>query len=145
MSKFAQGIYRPQNPDKYLGKTTPRYRSSWEYQFMCLCDRHPAIKQWASESVRIPYLNPLTNKKTHYIPDFLVVYEDRQGNNHTELIEIKPSKQTTLESARSNKDKLAAILNQAKWAAAQQWADSKGIRFRIVTERDIFNQGKSKS
>lgn len=144
MSKYAQGIYRPENPEKYIGKTTPRYRSSWEYQFMRLCDNHPSIINWVSEGVRIPYVNPLTNKRTHYIPDFLIVYEDREGHRHTELIEIKPSKQMTVESARSNKDKLAAILNQAKWAAAQAWADSKGIRFRVVNEYDIFNQGKAK-
>lgn len=143
MSKYSQGIYRPQNPDKYLGKTTPRWRSSWEYRFMVLCDTHPAIKQWASESVRIPYVNPLTNKRTHYIPDFLIVYEDKNGQPHTELIEIKPRGQITLESARSNKDKLAVILNQAKWAAAQQWADSKGIKFRVINEYDIFHQGKT--
>ena len=31
MAKFAQGPYTVKNAQKYVGKGTPRYRSSWEW------------------------------------------------------------------------------------------------------------------
>lgn len=144
MSKYAQGIFNPKNPDKYIGKGSIRYRSSWELTFMNMCDNHPHIKQWASESIRIPYQNPFTGKNTIYVPDFFIVYEDQNGNSHQELIEIKPSKEITMESARSYRDKLAVTLNHAKWNAAFNWCARVGIKFRVVSENDIFYQGKKK-
>jgi len=144
MSKYAQGIFVPNNPEKYIGKGSIKYRSSWEFAFMNLCDKHPSIIQWASESIRIPYHNPLTKKQTIYIPDFFIVYEDQNQKRHSELIEIKPSKEITMESARSQRDKLMVIVNTAKWAAAQNWAERNGIKFRVLSENEIFHRGKSK-
>jgi len=144
MSKYAQGIFNPKNPEKYIGRGSIHYRSSWELTFMNLCDNHPFIKQWASESIRIPYQNPFTGKNTIYVPDFFIVYEDQDGNSHKELIEIKPSKEITMESARSHRDKLAVTLNHAKWHAAFNWCERMGIKFRIVSENEIFYQGKKK-
>ena len=93
MPKFQQGKYTPTNPDKYIGKRVPNYRSGWELAVFRMCDNHPAIMGWGSETHRIPYRNPLTGKQTHYVPDLLIVYKDRNGNNHAEMVEIKPSKQ----------------------------------------------------
>ena len=64
MSKFSQGEFIPKNPQKIIGKSVPVYRSSWEFTFMCFCDNNPAIVQWASEAIQIPYRNPVTNKQT---------------------------------------------------------------------------------
>jgi hypothetical protein len=144
MSKYAQGIFAPKYPEKYVGRGSIKYRSSWEYAFMQMCDNHPAIINWASESVRIPYINPLTGKSTFYVPDFFIVYQDKDGQNHAEVIEIKPSKEMTFENARSQRDKLAVIVNHAKWTAAYEWAKRNGIKFRIVSENEIFHQGKKR-
>ena len=70
VKKYSQGKYVIKNPDKYIGKKQPTYRSSWEYAMMQMCDNHPSVLNWASESVRIPYFNPVSGKKTNYIPDF---------------------------------------------------------------------------
>jgi len=70
MSKWAQGQYQVINPKKYVGQGMPRYRSGWEHSFMRFCDTNDNIMQWASESIRIPYLQPLTGKMTTYVPDF---------------------------------------------------------------------------
>ena len=143
MSKFANGFYQINNPDKYVGKKVPHFRSSWEHSFMKFCDTNPAVLQWASESIHIPYHNPFTNKNTIYVPDFLIVYVNKQGEKIAELIEIKPSKQTTLEAAgKSMRDQAAAVLNTCKWQAANAWCKEQGLRFRVVTENDIFHQGK---
>ena len=110
-SKFSQGKFSIKNPEKYIGKKQPTYRSSWELKFMQFCDENPAILQWASEAIHVNYTNPFTRKKTIYVPDFLIIYKDKDGNKHGEVVEIKPSKETTMEAAKSARDKAAVALN----------------------------------
>ena len=142
MSKYASGKYQVKNPEKYMGKRLPSYRSSWEFTFMSFCDNNPAVINWVSEGVKIPYFNPVSGKQTVYVPDFIVVYVDANQRQHTELVEIKPSKEATMESAKSYRDKLMVAMNMAKWAAADSWARTNGMRFRVVTEFDIFKNQK---
>ena len=92
--KFSQGVYKVKNPEKYMGHGAPRYRSSWEFTFMTFCDNNPSIQQWSSESVKIPYRDPLTGKHTVYVPDFLISYVDKKMKKHVEIVEIKPANQT---------------------------------------------------
>ena len=139
MNRWASGLFKPKNTNKYIGKKTPRYRSSWEFAFMRFCDNNPSITQWASESIQIPYRNPLTGKNTIYVPDFFIVYNDKKQKRVAELIEVKPNNQAKLESAGKNaQNRAALIVNRAKWEAANKWAKNKGIRFRVLTESDIF-------
>mgnify|MGYP000297774653 CR=1 FL=1 len=143
MAKYAQGKYTLTNPDKYVGGKTPTYRSSWEFAFMRFCDLNENVEQWASEAIRIPYRNPLSGKQTIYVPDFFIVYVDKNSKKHVELIEVKPSNQTFKESlGRSKTNQLHYVVNQAKWAAANSFCKQKGMTFRIVNEGDIFHQGK---
>src|SRR6056297_3042231 len=139
MAKFAQGKFTPKNPEKYIGKGTPTYRSGWEFAFMRFCDEHPSVSQWASEAVRIPYRNPLTGKQTIYVPDFFIAYKTKYGKDKVELIEVKPSNQAIKEkTGRSKANQASWVVNQAKWSAARAWCKQKGIYFRIVTEEDLF-------
>jgi hypothetical protein len=142
MSKYANGKYSIKNPEKYMGKRAPTYRSSWEFTFCAFCDNNPAVINWASEAIQIPYRNPVSGKNTIYVPDFLIVYVDANQKQHTELVEIKPLKEATMESAKSVRDKLSVAINMAKWAAADNWARANNIRFRVVTEFDIFKNMK---
>jgi len=142
MSKYAQGKYQIKNPDKYVGRKQPTFRSSWEFTFCSFCDNNPAILQWASEPFMIPYRNPLTGKNTIYVPDFMMIYIDKNEQKHAEVVEIKPLKETTMESARSVRDKAAVALNIAKWTAAKAFCQSHGFKFRIVTEHDIYQGTK---
>jgi len=142
MPKYSQGKYQIRNPEKYIGKKSPTYRSSWELTFMMFCDNNPAILQWASEAIQIPYRNPFTNKNTIYVPDFLIIYMDKFGKRHGEIIEVKPSKETMIESAKSMRDKAMIALNMCKWEAAQKFCAIKGLKFRVVNETDIFHGQK---
>lgn len=142
MNKWANGLYEVLNPDKYAGNKKPRYRSSWEHSFMRFCDNHPSVISWASESIQIPYRNPLTGRQSIYVPDFFIMYMDKKGKKHAELIEVKPSSQTRLTERTSQRDKLAIAINHAKWEAAAKWCRLKGVHFRIVNEGDLFHQGK---
>lgn len=138
MGNWNQGYFTPKNKEKYIGHETPYYRSSWELTFMQVCDNHPNILQWASEEIKIPYYNPVKRKQTIYIPDFFIVYVDNDGNKKSEIIEIKPNKETTLENAKTKKDKLVVAINHTKWEAAKVWAKQNGLNFRIMTEQDLY-------
>ena len=141
MTKFAQGVYKVLNPQKYVGTKQPRYRSSWEWHFMKFCDDNDHILQWASESVSIPYLHPLTGKQTIYVPDFLITYQSSNGKTVGELIEIKPRKQSVIEEKQSQKERMAVAINYAKWDAATKWARRQGLSFRVINEDQIFRNG----
>ena len=141
----ARGRYTLKNPEKYAGTKNPIYRSSWEHTFMTFCDNNPAVINWASESVRIPYMNPLTGKQSSYVPDFFVQYQNAKGEKRSEIVEIKPSNQSTMEGAgKSRNRQMAVVQNMAKWEAATAWCKNKGIRFRVVTENDLYHQGKKR-
>lgn len=145
MANFAQGKFVPKNPHKYVGKHEPRYRSGWELTFMLFCDNNENIIFWASEAIQIPYRNPLTGKQTVYVPDFFVLYEDKLGSQKAEIVEIKPKKQSLIESrVTSARDKAAVAVNHAKWAAAMAYCKRAGLTFRVITEDDLFRQGKRK-
>ena len=144
MAKYNQGVYQVQNSDKYVGKGQPRFRSSWERVFFQFCDLNPAVLKWASEAIHVPYRNPFTGKNTIYGPDIFMVYVDKNSQPHAELIEIKPSKETAMENARSAKDQAYVILNHAKWTAAYAYCKANGLTFRVVSESDIFHMGGKK-
>jgi len=145
MPSYVQGQYKPVNPDKYVGTYPIYFRSSWEHKVMVMFDMNQNISSWASETLKIPYLNPFTNKYTVYVPDFVVTYTDANGKSKAEIIEVKPAKETFLEQAKSQKSKLAVALNAYKWAAAQAFAKSHGMTFRVLNENHIWANPARKS
>jgi len=144
MPNFRQGVYTVKNSAKYVGKGTPRYRSGWELTFMLFLDSNDNVLQWASESISIPYRNPLTGKQSMYIPDFLVTYRGRNNTTVAELIEIKPKKQSLLESKASDRDRAIVAVNYAKWHQATLWCKKNGLTVRVINEDMIYHQGGKK-
>jgi hypothetical protein len=138
MSKYNQGEFIPKNPHKIVGNSKIVFRSGWELRVMTLLDQHPNVINWASESIAIPYRSPLDGKIHRYIPDFLIVYNDKSGKQRAELVEVKPAKEAIAENAKSKRDKAALLLNTAKWAAAMSYCKKNGLSFRILTEDQIF-------
>jgi hypothetical protein len=145
MPTYASGKFTPKNPQKYVGKHQPHYRSGWELAFMNFCDSNDGIIYWASEAMSIPYMNPITRKRSNYIPDFFVVYQTKQGQRIAEVVEIKPKKQSLIESrVASARDQAVVAVNHAKWGAASAYCKQQGFGFRVVTEDDIFYSGRKK-
>lgn len=144
MGKFAQGAYHPKNPSKYVGAKSPLYRSSWEHRVFIWLDESPSVVSWASEPIKIPYLDPFTGKVRSYTPDLLIKYVSKGGKQHVELIEIKPKRETMLEHAKTKRDKIALATNMNKWQQAEAWSKQRGIIFRVITEMDIFGIPKKK-
>ena len=141
MTRWARGKYQIINADKYVGRRLPTYRSGWEHSFMRFCDTNDNILQWVSESIAIPYRHPLTGKMTNYVPDFLVTYRTKNNIMRAELIEIKPKKQSVIESKASARDRAIVAVNYAKWDAATKWCRRQGLTFRVITEDQIFRNG----
>lgn len=144
MSKYLQGKFRPQNPDKYKGDPTNIvYRSSWERTFMRWCDQKEHVKKWQSEEKCLWYKNPVTKKKARYFPDFIIQYE-KDGKLITEMVEIKPEAQVK-GPPQNPKRKTQSWVNQvktymvnrAKWEAAAKVCEDRGWHFRIVTEKHL--------
>jgi hypothetical protein len=142
MANFRQGFYEVKNSEKYVGNGKPKFRSGWEMTFMMFLDSNDNVINWASEPVRIPYRNPLTGKTTMYVPDFIVTYRGPKETVRAELIEIKPKKQSLIESKMKDRDRAIVAVNYAKWDAATKWARANGLMFRVITEEQIFRQGK---
>ena len=92
--RFRQGIFKPINSKKYIGKGDPTYRSGWELKFFRWADLNENILAWGSENIVIPYLNPLDSKIHRYFVDNFIIFKDKNGNKNKFIIEIKPSKQT---------------------------------------------------
>ena len=107
---------------------------------MRFCDTNPNVVSWGSEEFRVKYFNPVKNKVCDYIPDFIVKYKTATGNLITEVIEIKPLKESVMKPKMSTYDKVALVINHAKWTAAKAMCDAAGIRFRVLTEQEMFRQ-----
>lgn len=144
---MAKGIFKPTNPQKYLGDPTKIvFRSSWELRMMINLDSNIHILAWGSEEIRIKYIHPFKKTKIgkpkicDYLPDFIVKYKDKNGNMLTEILEVKPSKETSVAGRKkvSTYDQLAIIVNNSKWQAAQAFCKQYNMKFRVITEKDIF-------
>lgn len=144
MANFRQGFYQIKNPQKYVGKGNPKYRSGWEMTFMMFLDNNDHVLQWASESVSIPYRNPITGKQSMYVPDFIVTYRGRDNTVRAEMIEIKPRSQSLIEEKQSQRDRAQVAINFAKWNQAAKWCRQNGLTFRVINEDQIFSSGRKK-
>ena len=83
----------------------------------------------------------MDGKNKNYWPDFLVKFIDlKTGKEHFQLLEIKPEKQCYMQMAKSRKDKITVLVNQAKWAAAMALCQKNGIEFKIITEKSLYRK-----
>lgn len=140
MSNFAQGTYVPLNAQKYVGRGNPRYRSGWELSFFQFCDNNENVLEWASEAISIKYRHPFTGKITNYVPDIFMRYRTKNNKICTEIVEIKPRKQSMIEGKMNERDRMVVAINHAKWEAARAFCQRSGIVFRVITERDMFKK-----
>ncbi len=143
--RYKQGKFKPINPGKYIGDPTEIvYRSGWEAKLMRKLDESPSVIGWNSEEVVIPYISPVDGKAHRYFVDFLVVAKSPKGDKVITLIEVKPYDQTVPPKVGKGKrqDRLISELstyavNQAKWAAAEEYCKRRGWHFKVLTEKSI--------
>jgi hypothetical protein len=142
------GRFIPKKPEKYIGNVNRViFRSSWELTMMKWLDSNNAVLRWGSEELAIPYVNPIKvdaagrPKISRYFPDFIILYRDSSGGIKKEIVEVKPYKEAVITPRMSERDKMAYVVNQAKWKAASLYATANGATFRVITEKAMFKQG----
>jgi len=143
-SKWHQGRFHPQHPEKYLGDSRNIvYRSSWELHFLRWCDRNDSVIEYASEEFSIQYISPVDNRVHRYYPDGFVKIKHQNGEVKRYIVEIKPERQcrepkkpSRITKTYINEVKTYAV-NQAKWKYAEEFAKDNGIEFKVLTENDL--------
>jgi hypothetical protein len=141
-SRFKQGLFQIQNKDKYKGTTPIIYRSSYELKFMRWADANPNVVQWGSESIIIPYHNPLTGRVHRYFVDFNITIKQNDSTLKKFLVEIKPDIQTRPPIAKRHckgllRKQAEYVKNKAKWIAAEAFAKKHNSEFHVITEKHL--------
>ena len=111
-------------------------------------DINPGVLKWSSEEIAIPYYDTLTKKVRRYFPDFLIKVKDKEGEEKTHLIEVKPSKDLRPPTSTQGKKKSTVLyemktyqMNRDKFASARKWCDERGVQFDIWTEKHLHQRG----
>jgi hypothetical protein len=126
------------------------------------CDASPSVKRWSSEPIKIPYFDRVSNldeckkygldpnnpknwKVRNYFTDFWV--EIDKGGEVTEkwFVEIKPKNKLIKpippapsaklkDIKRFNMQAKEYLINEAKFAALNEWAKKHDMKFYVFTE-----------
>ena len=132
---YKQGAIDPRRMKKYYSEFSNQpiiYRSGLELQFINYCEQSSQVKRWASEPIKIPYFSRLANKEQNYYPDYII--ENADGKKC--IVEVKPYNQVLKPSAEDSLWlKESWIRNNDKWMAAKKFAEDRGMKFIIVTEK----------
>jgi len=168
-SRTSQGYYKVKHPEKYIGDPNlVIYRSSWEMAFCRWCDASPSITRWASEPIKIPYydrvskleeckkynLDPNSPKNwavKNYNLDFWIEIANGDGTSQKMFIEVKPSSKLKKPlppplgvplkvQKRFVIEAKEFLINEAKFAAAEAWANKHNAKFKIFTEDVLRSQ-----
>ena len=163
---FLHEVYNLRSPQKYIGNPhLIIYRSGWELSFCRWCDSSPSIIRWSSEPIKIPYydrvskleeckrqgLDPNNPKNwviKHYNTDFWIEVDKGEGVTQKMFIEIKPSEKlrkpippsenaSLKENRRFNIKAKEYLINEAKYAAMNAWAEKSNAKFYVFTEKTL--------
>jgi|TARA_R110000868_G_scaffold155822_6_gene382415 hypothetical protein len=136
--------YKPQNPNKYVGKIENIVcRSTWERKMCKYLDLNENVISWASEELAIPYFSLVDDKWHRYYPDFMCKIKNKSGTIDKLIIEVKPEKQTKPPKAKKQtrnylREMKTFAINTYKWEAAEKFCTENGWVFKILTEKDLF-------
>lgn len=142
--RYHQGMYKCRNAKKYRGDASKIvYRSGLELKYFRYCDTNPNVLWWNSEETIVPYVSCIDGKPHRYFVDLTVCVKQKDGKEKVFLVEIKPFSQTKPPKEPKRKTKYYGealktfAVNQSKWKAATDYASKKGMKFIILTEKDI--------
>lgn len=141
------GQFIPTNANKYCGSYPILIRSSWERMFCQWLDITPSVIEWSSENIYIKYYDPVQGRTRRYYPDFYMMVSEADGKYKKYIIEIKPHRETSpprKTAKKSNKtlryQQATYLTNQAKFEAADEYCHKMNMKFKIITEQQLFNK-----
>lgn len=136
------GTYHIRNKEKYIGQYDPIYKSKLEAKMMFYLDHNENIVKWNYEAFPIKYIDESSgNKVRNYYIDFIAIVK-QQDKLQTVWIEVKSESETHAPGKRASKNPKAIetwIKNQSKWKAAKKLAESRGIKFIVISEKELEN------
>lgn len=135
-SRFKQGYINPLSCKKLFPGISHEviiYRSSYEKKFIYWLESNKDVKYWGSECFHIPYLSAIDGKVHKYYPDYFVEFI----NGTKMVVEIKPYNQTKRPVNENSWANREYARNMSKWKAAKDFCDSRGFKFKILTENTI--------
>lgn len=125
------GQYLAVKPNKLI-----TYRSKLELEVYQLLDSLTVCETWQAEPFYVPYLFNKVSRK--YLVDALIVWQKPMLGFSKWLLEIKPSQFAQPPSQAANQFQAKHTLqNQAKWRAAQLWAEERNYFFSVLTEQGL--------
>jgi hypothetical protein len=137
------------HPEKYADNQDIVYRSGLERNYFYAFDKNPAVLKWMSESLIIPYCNPLKDGRiSRYYPDIILKMKDKEDKIINMILEIKPQSELNnllnIQNLKNTTKKFwRALQNKAKWEASisycekQQQKTSEKWIFMVITEKDL--------
>lgn len=151
--KSYKGWYKILNPEKFVLPIDEymksykdqhvNFKSKLELKAIKYCDFNKHIIKWSIEPWAIKYIKPTDGNWHRYYIDLFIEF----SNNKKFLVEIKPfsetkqPKQPTKQTQKSILNYQNALItysiNQAKWEAAEQFANSHNMKFIILTEKEL--------
>lgn len=159
MAKWKNGIYKIQNPDKYmLQKKEAHYKSNLEERTCYFLDMNSNVVRWQYEGYAINYQKPMfVGGKLHptkpfetrrYIIDFYAEIKDKDGTIKKYILEVKsasatrppirPKRMTSKAQQRFIQECATFAINRSKWDAAKKFCDEHGIIFKMLLDDAIL-------
>jgi len=150
-----RGWYKILNPEKFIApidghmksfnesEGTVEYKSSLELKAIKYADFNKHVVKWSCEPFHVPYIKPTDGKPHRYFIDLFL--EFATGDKF--IVEIKssgetkpprkPSKKTDKAINNYQRALMTYAINQAKWKYAEQFAIERGMKFIILTEKEL--------
>lgn len=136
--------------DEYMQSTKQKnnefyiqFKSSLERVAFCYADLNPKVKRFAIEPFNIQYVKPTDGQIHRYFIDMFIEFETGDKfiveiKSYNETVEPVPPKVKSPKAILNYKERLETyIINQAKWKAAREFAVSKGLKFIVLTEKQL--------
>ena len=114
-----------------------------EQKWFTLFDLSQNVLKIGSENIVVPYYDPVKKKMRKYFVDIVIQYKNREGETQIKLIEIKSSSESVIpkKPKRLTENYKSAVMtyitNDAKWKAAEIYAQKRGWEFAVLTERQL--------
>lgn len=156
-SSAHRGYYKILNQGKFLrpldeymqstlqkdGQYCIQYKSALERIAFCYADLNPKVQKFSVEPFSIQYIKPTDGRVHQYFVDMYI--EFITGDKF--IAEIKSYSETVMPQAPKSKSPNAILrykeqletylVNTAKWKAAREFAASRGLKFIILTEKEL--------
>lgn len=148
-----QGWYKILNPSKFIRPLDEHmksykngevnFKSRLELKAIKYADYNKFITKWSLEPFNVKYIKPTDGKIHRYYIDLFLEFKTGDKfiveiKSHGETIPPKQPKKKTEKAIMNYQRALQTYaINSAKWKAAEKFAADKGMKFIVLTEKEL--------